>query len=384
MEAVLETGARDLSPRVPRTLAWFAIAAQAVFIAAWAVAGALEPGYSPVDRYISELGAQDAAHPWLLNAAFFVLGASMLALVPGLLHALPRRRARTVALVAFTLAGLFMAGNGVFRLDCGFSLDACQDRWEAGQLSWQHDAHLWTGLLFQAAFIVTPFALARTLAPHYVGRLALGAGLIGIAIGVGAFARGEASDGAVGLFQRLELMPSHTWIVLVAAGILHATRRAPDFGPLIPMRAREFFHGSWDAEGDLVMKPELVWRHFAQPVRIRRRSTPLTDELWRIEDVIEMGGSTLMVRRYFCELVGSDRVRVTGDDLPEGAELRLEEGGYRIAPYKVAVPVGPVTFMLRCRDSAEPLPGGGVMGTIEMSWLRMPVARLSAAVRPRP
>ena len=75
---------------------------------------------------------------------------------------------------------------------------------------------------------------------------------------------------------------------------------------------------------------------------------------------------------------------MTGDDLPDGAELRLEEGGYRIAPYRLAVPVGPVRFTMLCRDSAVTLPDGGLRGTIEMSWLRIPVARLSAAVRPRP
>ena len=108
------------------------------------------------------------------------------------------------------------------------------------------------------------------------------------------------------------------------------------------------------------------------------------DEICKVEDVSELGGGRVMVRRYYCELVADDRVHVTGDDLPDGAELRLEDGGYRIAPYRLSVPVGPARFTMVCRDSAVPLPGGGVRGTIEMSWLRIPVARLSADVRPRP
>ena len=112
-------------------------------------------------------------------------------------------------------------------------------------------------------------------------------------------------------------------------------------------------------------------------LRIRRRSIPVGDDIWKVEDVTEFEDGRSIVRRYYCELVEPTRVHVTGDDMPDGAELRLEEGGYRIAPYRLAVPVGPVRFTLRCRDSATPLPGGGVHGRIEMSWLGLPVARLS-------
>jgi hypothetical protein len=194
----------------------------------------------------------------------------------------------------------------------------------------------------------------------------------------------EAGAGATGIVQRVLLASLHIWVVLVAAGILHATRAPAAFGELIPMRARDFFHGSWDARGELVMKPEWVWRRLAQPVHIRRRSVPVGDEIWKVEDVTELGDGRVMVRRYYCELVGEDRVHVTGDDLPDGAELQLEEGGYRIAPYRVAVPVGPARFTVLCRDSATALPDGGVKDTIEMSWLRIPVAPLSADVQPRP
>src|SRR5438046_1531104 len=40
-----------------RLLVWFALAGQVAFIAAWVVAGALEPRYSAVDQAVSELGA---------------------------------------------------------------------------------------------------------------------------------------------------------------------------------------------------------------------------------------------------------------------------------------------------------------------------------------
>ena len=60
-----------------RGLTWAALAGQLVFIASWIVAGALEPGYSHLDNYVSALGAKHAAHPWIVNTGIVVLGASI-------------------------------------------------------------------------------------------------------------------------------------------------------------------------------------------------------------------------------------------------------------------------------------------------------------------
>jgi hypothetical protein len=53
----------DAVRRRVRALACLAIAAQVVFVVGWIIAGALEPGYSPVRSYVSELGRRGAAHP---------------------------------------------------------------------------------------------------------------------------------------------------------------------------------------------------------------------------------------------------------------------------------------------------------------------------------
>ena len=63
-----------------RALAVGAIAAQVVFVVAWIVAGALEPGYSHARQRVSELGASTAAHPWIVNGAITLLGVSFVAL----------------------------------------------------------------------------------------------------------------------------------------------------------------------------------------------------------------------------------------------------------------------------------------------------------------
>ena len=101
-----------------RALAWFAIVAQFVFIAAWITAGALEDGYSHLDHYVSELGADGAANPLIVNTAIVLLGLSMAGLAPALWGTLPRRRASQIAGALFLAAGLGFVLAGIFNGDC--------------------------------------------------------------------------------------------------------------------------------------------------------------------------------------------------------------------------------------------------------------------------
>src|SRR4051812_48511641 len=79
--AYTDGGGRVLMGRSSiRSLAWFALAAQALFVIAWVVAGALQPGYSHAESAVSALAAKGAAHPWIVMVALTLLGLSALAL----------------------------------------------------------------------------------------------------------------------------------------------------------------------------------------------------------------------------------------------------------------------------------------------------------------
>src|SRR3954452_14667519 len=127
-----------------RGLTWVALAGQVVFIAAWVVAGALEPGYSHVDQAVSELAARTAAHPGIVTAGIVAFGLSFAALGIALPAALPRRRASRSAAALFVAAGSAIVLSAAFRLDCGPSVEHCRDLWRHGALSWQQDAHVWS------------------------------------------------------------------------------------------------------------------------------------------------------------------------------------------------------------------------------------------------
>jgi hypothetical protein len=372
--------ATSRSPRaLARPLAWTALAGQVVFVASWIVAGALEPGYSHVEQGISELGAADAEHPWIVNGGILVLGLSIAALGPAVLAVLERRRATRVAALLFVAAGLLLAAGGLFHLDCAFSQDRCMDRWHAGALSWQHDTHLWLGLGFNLALVLTPFAVARSLWPRPSGLLALAAGVDGVIVSV-VFNLLGGTD-AFGLVQRVGFGVTHLWVLMVAVGVLYSTRAMPRPSELAPLRPREFFEGAWSGPGELVPWPFLLWRR--RPIRFhaRREFTWLTDEAWVMDDVATFASGWVDSRRRFFQLVAPDRIHVTADDAPDGTDLLLEEGGYRIAPYRFLVAVGPLRFALWCREQHRLGPDRTVIDTMALRWHGLPVARITIRAR---
>ena len=368
-----------------RALAWFAIAAQVVFVAAWIVAGALEDGYSHVDHHVSELGADDAANPWIVNSAIVVLGLGIAALAPALIRVLPKRPAARVAIGLFIASGIAIVVAGIFNAECSTAVDAtCQHRWDAWDVDTASKIHGWSSLVAQLLFLATPFALARALWNRPVAAPALAAGVGGLGIAVIVTFLFGVDDGPDGFTQRLGLAALHAWVVLVAIGLLWEARRSPALPAATPMRPRDFFGSSWSGEGELVPWPYFFWRRFPQRMSIERQATFLTDEAWYFDDRAHAADGTLVhERRVFCTLAAPDRVRVTSDPLLDGTDILLEEDGYRIVPYRVAIPVGPVHFGLTVRDSAT-FDDGILVNRLKIRWFGLPVARVELRARPEP
>jgi hypothetical protein len=369
------------SAGLARRLAWLAIAAQALFVASWIVAGALQPGYSHLDSAISVLGERGAAHAWIVNTGIVVLGVGIAALGPAILAALPRRRATTVAAVLFAVSGCLVALAAVFPLDCDLGRAACKARFDAGELSWRTDAHLWLGLAFDLVFIATPFALARSLWPSPIAGAALGSGLFGVGFTAASFAAG-GTDAPDGLVQRLGFVPPHAWVVIVAVGVLHSLPRRREEGVLVPVRPRDFFGRAWEGRGEVTVAPAFVWRRLAQPVHFRREARSLSDESWVFTDTTTFATGFAIVRRMVCVMEGPDRVKVIAEDMPGGAELALTEGGFRVRPYRFTYPVGPIGFTMSCHDRVRDLGDGSLEWTIAFRWHGLPTGQISGRVRP--
>src|SRR4051794_16054849 len=191
-----------------RSLAWFAITAQALFVASWLVAGALEPGFSQADGWVSALASSGAEHAWIVMAGLAVLGLGAIALAAGLAATLPPRPARTVAATLFALIGTAFVISAFARLDCNAALTACDGA-----------VHAWAGFLALLFLLATPFALGRALWPSPTAAVAMVAALAGLGIAIlGQIA--YDSGGADGTTERIELFVAQLWFLIVAAGLL--------------------------------------------------------------------------------------------------------------------------------------------------------------------
>ena len=369
--------------RTARTLAWLALAGQVLFIAAWIVGGFLEQGYSHLQQGVSELGARDADNPLLVNSAIVVWGVAFAVLGPALLAVLPRRRASVVSAVLFVLVGLLIAAAAFLPVDCQMGADQrCEDLFRDGELSSTHYAHMWIGVPTELLLAATPFALARALWPSVAAAASLWGGVFGFVVGVILFFLPWSEQIAGGLTQRLGMGLFHLWVVIVAGGILWATRSRREADHLVPLRPRDFFAQAWVGEGELMLRPFFLGRWFAPRFRVRRTSTWISERVWRFDDEAEFRHGKFH-RQNWCELVTDDHVHVTAADLPDGADVWIEDDGLRFAPFRSSFPVGPVPIYMRGYDRSYLEDDGTFVNVIDVHTvaLDIPFARVTCRVR---
>lgn len=214
--------ARARSPRTT-ALCGVAVAGQLAFVAAWVVAGRLEPGYSPRDQTVSELAAGGAANPWIIW-----LGLIALSLSDGSTALLLRERLGLAGRLPATMFALAAAGILVILalpLDCMINGDAaCAGRVDAGDVSWQHDGHNFAAVSVQLILVATPFAVARALRGRRLARVAFAAGLVGVAT-VLAVALSDPGEPGYGIYQRITFGFVHLWVIALAAAAFRGRRR---------------------------------------------------------------------------------------------------------------------------------------------------------------
>jgi hypothetical protein len=150
------------------------------------------------------------------------------------------------------------------------------------------------------------------------------------------------------------------------------------------MLPREILSRSWTGEGELVLRPLFLGRLIAQRVEASRTSTWISDRVWRIDDEAHFGGGRFERRHMFCEFVSDDHVRLTANDLLDGANVWLEEGGFRLSEWRMAWAVGPLPVIVRCVDCSRIEDDGMFVNQIEVlsPGPRIPLARVTFRMRP--
>jgi hypothetical membrane protein len=219
----------DVVRRRTCLLAGAAILAQVVFAGGWVLAGALEPRYSPVRQYISELGRRGAANPWFFAIFVGVWGLGFIALAVAIVPALRTRPWPWAMPLFFVLAGVCAMLVGPLRMDCSPTVSAvCKSREAAGALSWHHYTHEWVSLGIKVALLLTGFAFARSAWPSRLGRLVLSGALVLLAAGIVTFFLHDSFVGYQGLEERVWALVAQVWALLCATVLILEATLQPD------------------------------------------------------------------------------------------------------------------------------------------------------------
>jgi hypothetical membrane protein len=210
-------------------LAWAAILAQAVFVGGWILGGALEPHYSQVRQFISELGRVGAANPWIFTIFVGVWGLGFIALAVAIVPSLRTRPWPLAMPLFFALAGVCVVLVGQFQMDCSPILSAvCKSREAAGALSWHHYAHVWISLGIKVSLLLTGFVFARSAWPSRLGRLVLGGAFVLLVAGIVTFFLHNSFVGYKGLEERLWALVAIAWTLVCATVLILEATLQPD------------------------------------------------------------------------------------------------------------------------------------------------------------
>jgi hypothetical protein len=150
-----------------------------------------------------------------------------------------------------------------------------------------------------------------------------------------------------------------------------------------PLRPREFFGSPWSGDGEWRPRAWLRWIIGRRRLRFRVFTTWLTDELWLVHDTTTWEDGRVERQHFVATLIAPDRIRLTGAEIPGGAEVSLRSDGFSFSPYLVSVPVPflPFPLLVRCQDACR-LEGDELVDTIEISLLGIPLGQQVMRLRP--
>jgi hypothetical protein len=145
---------------------------------------------------------------------------------------------------------------------------------------------------------------------------------------------------------------------------------------ITPLQPREFFRGRWHGDGEFV--PHLVLRPFIRRDRVQFSSEAhwLSDTIWLVNDRMEFGSGWVYERKMFAELVSPDRIHVTADDMPLGADILLHARGFRFTPYHAWGRFRGRVYRMRFTDDCVVDEQGSIHDTICMRYCGFPVAKM--------
>ena len=115
-------------------------------------------------------------------------------------------------------------------------------------------------------------------------------------------------------------------------------------------------------------------------IRFLSQTIWFSDVVWVVKERFEFSSGDMIVRKMFVEIVGPDRLHVTADDMPLGADIILHEKGFRFTPYYIWSYYRGRRWRLKCIDENLIDESGTIHDTIKMFFFGFPVATMRLAV----
>lgn len=147
-----------------------------------------------------------------------------------------------------------------------------------------------------------------------------------------------------------------------------------------PLRPREFFTGTWSGEGKLIPSRFLRWLIPIEHIDFVSQPIWLSETVWMVRETFRFSSGIQITRTMFVEIVASDRLHVTADDMPLGADIILSERGFQFTPYSVWVNHQGRRWQLRCFDENRIDDTGTIHDTIRMFFHGLNVATMYLTV----
>lgn len=150
---------------------------------------------------------------------------------------------------------------------------------------------------------------------------------------------------------------------------------------ITPLEPRKFFSGIWSGEGELIPSRINSWLVPKEQIRLQSRPVWLSDTIWKVEESFEFSSGKIIERKMFAELVAADKVHITADDMPLGADIFLHEKGFRFSPYYILGDFAGRKWKMLCKDDNQLNENGIVHDKIEIFFCGVPVAEMNLTVK---
>ena len=147
-----------------------------------------------------------------------------------------------------------------------------------------------------------------------------------------------------------------------------------------PLQPNKFFSGTWNGQGELLPHPLIRWLAPKEHIQFSSQPIWLSDMVWMVKESFQFSSGSTISRTMFVEIVAPDRLHVTADDMPMGADIMLRENGFQFTPYYVWATHRGRQWQLKCFDENVIDEQGTIHDTIRMHFLGVQVATMHLTV----